>query len=70
MSKINKTQIRLGTQAAYMNGGVSRVWEWIRKNAKGTTDTAHCPACDAEVPIIKGEHDCLVCGQPTTPIQG
>ena len=33
----------------------------------GLCDYENCKGCETERPVIKGEHECLICGQETTP---
>ena len=57
-----KEQIR----AAYeTDGGYTRAIEIAEDSNMCIYE--HCKGCDNDMPVIKGQHECLICGQPTEP---
>jgi hypothetical protein len=63
--KLSKVQIRLTAQGIYRSLGVSGVWDFVNKYAADQIKIHFCEACDADVPVITGEYDCLICGSET-----
>lgn len=59
-------KLKAKVYAAYeKDGGYSRALDIADKS--GLCDYEYCKGCDNDTPVIKGQHECLICGQETAP---
>ena len=59
-------KLKAKVYAAYeKDGGYSRALDIA--NNSGLCDYEYCKGCDNDTPVIKGQHECLICGQETAP---
>jgi len=60
---MNTKRIETAVNDAYQKGGLAAACEEANKHL--ITSYEICNLCDTEVPTIKGDHVCLVCGSTT-----
>ena len=50
----------------YTTSGFGAAVEFASRQKR--TKWEYCEACENEVPVLRNEHSCLICGQTTKPI--